>query len=86
MDRWVTLAKRWTADILPELNRRFAPRAAGLASGSESWLREWTRPELLRELALLALIVVVPGGLPIALSLCAFQRSKRALASAREPT
>jgi hypothetical protein len=80
------LAKRWTADLLPELNRRFARRAAGLASESEGWLREWTRPELLRELALLALIVVVPGGLPIALSLCAVQRSRRAVAVEREPT
>jgi hypothetical protein len=86
MDRLMMLAKRWTIDLLPEIDGRYALRPVELAFWRQVWNRQSIRPELLRQLALLALIVVVPGGSLVALSLCALQRGRRAIAAAREPT
>ena len=85
MDRLMMVAKRWTRDLLPEANGRYPLRSVVPAFRSQGW-QQWTRPEVLRQLGLLALIVVVPGGSLIALSLCALQRGRRALAAEREPT
>jgi hypothetical protein len=85
MDRLMMVAKRWTIDLLPETNGRYPLRSVASAFGSQGWQR-WARPEVLRQIALIALIVVVPGGSLIALSLCTLQRGRRALAGEREPT
>ena len=84
MDRLMMVAKRWTRDLLPEANGRYLLRSVGLVFRGEGRHGQWTRPELLRQLALLTLIVIVPGGSLIALSLCALQRGRRALAAERE--
>jgi hypothetical protein len=87
MNRLMRLAKRWTADLLPsELNVRYLLHSVELGFRDQGWRGQWTRPELLRHLALLALVIVVPGGSLIALSLCALQRSRRAVAAVRERT
>jgi hypothetical protein len=60
MDRLMMLAKRWTMDLLSEMDGRYAPCSVQLAIRSQGWHGQWTRPELLRQLALLALIVILP--------------------------
>ena len=86
MDRLMTMAKCWTAALLLEANGRYTRRSVELMFQRQRWHGQWTRAELLRQLAFLALIVVVPGGSLIALSLCAVQRSRRAIAADREST
>jgi hypothetical protein len=87
MDRLLTLARGWISDLpSSELNVRCLLRSVELVFRGEGRHGQWSRPELLRELALLALILVVPGGSLVALSLCALQRGRRALAAEREPT